>query len=172
MSKRSERKKRAEERRKEKRKQLIISGIITGIFAIIMLVLGIIGFVNNRNTYMDYTKSEDVRTVDASVMDVEVHSRKDEYGKKYFYYRSKVSYSVDNQNYEGEVELDEQPKTGDIVSVKVYKTKKGEYCIPEVTNDTTYMLYNVLYLGVAIFGIILLVIVVIVLLPDRKNSKK
>lgn len=172
MSKRSERKKRAEERRKEKRKQTLIGAAITITFAVIMLALGLIGFTMNRSKYNDYTNSTDVRNVEGIVTGVEVKSREDDYGKKYFYYVTKVFYTVDNVDYEDKTELDIQHKIGDTVEVKVYKNSVGEYRIPQVTNETAYKMYNILYIGVAIFGLVLILMSLFVLIPDKKDKKK
>ena len=172
MSKRSEKKKRAEERRKEERKKTLIGGAITMTFAAIMLALGLIGFFMNRAKFNDYTNSTDVRKVEGMVTGVEVKSRDDEYGRKYYYYVTKVFYTVDNVDYEDKTELDIQHKIGDSVEVTVYKTSVGEYRIPEVTNETAYKMYNMLYIGVAIFGFVLIVISIIVFLPDKENGGK
>ncbi len=172
MSKRSEKKKRAEERRKEERKKTLIGGAITMTFAAIMLALGLIGFFMNRAKFNDYTNSTDVRKVEGMVTGVEVKSRDDEYGRKYYYYVTKVFYTVDNVDYEDKTELDIQHKIGDSVEVTVYKTSVGEYRIPEVTNETAYKMYNMLYIGVAIFGFVLIVISIIVLLPEKENGGK
>ncbi|MBR5349007.1 MAG: DUF3592 domain-containing protein [Lachnospiraceae bacterium] len=172
MSKRSERKKRAEERKKEARKKLIQGAVITMVFATAMLVLGIIGFVSNRNRYEDYSSSSDVRMVDAQVTDVETKSRKDEYGKTYYFYKAKVTYTIDGTEYKGVNEFDDAVKKGDAVRVKVYKSKDGTYKIPEVTNETANKLYNILYLCVAGFGAVLLVIGIIVLIPKQEKKEQ
>ena len=170
MSKKSEKKKRAEERKKEARKKTLISGAVTITFAVIMLALGVIGIITNRSKYYDYVNSTDVRDVEGVVKSVEVKSRKDDYGKKYFYYVTKVSYSVDNVEYEDKKEFDTQYKPGETVNVTVYKSNNGKFKIPEILNETAYTLYNVLYLGVAIFGIVLIIISIFVLLPDKKDK--
>ena len=172
MSKRSEKKKRAEERRKEERKKTLIGAAITMTFAGIMLALGLIGFFMNRAKFNDYTNSTDVRKVEGTVTGVEVKSRDDEYGRKYYYYMTKVFYTVDNVDYEDKTEFDTQYKIGDTVEVTVYKTSVGEYRIPEVTNETAYKMYNMLYIGVAIFGFVLILIGIFVLLPDKKDGGK
>jgi len=171
MSKRAEKKKRAEERRKEKRKQLLVGGIITIVFALTMMILGILGYVNNRSEYTEYKDSEDVRTVEGKITRVDVHSREDEYGKEYYYYKVAVSFRVDNTDYEDETELKKRPNIGDTVTVEVYKTKEGEYRIPETSDDASYRIDSFVYLGVAIFGFVLLVIAIIVLLPEKKTAK-
>ena len=171
MSKRSERKKRAEERKKEARKKLIQGAVITMVFAAAMLVLGIIGFISNRKRYEDYSSSPDVRMIDAQVTDVETKSRKDEYGKKKYYYEAKVTYVVDGTEYKGVDEFDEAVKKGDAVRVKVYRTKDGAYKIAAVTNETASKLYNILYICVAAFGAVLLVIGIIVLIPQKEKKE-
>ncbi len=171
MSKRSERKKRAEERKKEARKKLIQGAVITMVFAAAMLVLGIIGFISNRKRYEDYSSSPDVRMIDAQVTDVETKSRKDEYGKKIYYYKAKVTYVVDGTEYKGVDEFDDAVKKGDAVRVKVYRAKDGAYKIAAVTNETASKLYNILYICVAAFGAVLLVIGIIVLIPQKEKKE-
>lgn len=170
MSKRSERKKRAEERKKEARKKLIQGAVITMVFATAMLVLGIVGYISNRNRFEDYSSSSDVRMVDAQVTDVETKSRKDEYGTKYYYYKAKVTYAIDGTEYKGVNEFDDEVKKGDAVRVKVYKAKDGTYKIPEVTNETANKIYNILYICAAAFGAVLLLISIIVLIPSKKDK--
>ncbi len=171
MSKRSERKKRAQERKKEARKKLIQGAVITMVFAAAMLVLGIIGFISNRKRYEDYSSSPDVRMIDAQVTDVETKSRKDEYGKKNYYYKAKVTYVVDGTEYKGVDEFDDAVKKGDAVRVKVYRAKDGAYKIAAVTNETASKLYNILYICVAAFGAVLLVIGIIVLIPQKEKKE-
>ncbi|MBO7515664.1 MAG: DUF3592 domain-containing protein [Lachnospiraceae bacterium] len=171
MSKRSERKKRAQERKKEARKKAIQGAVITMVFAAAMLVLGIIGFISNRKRYEDYASSPDVRMVDAQVTDVETKSRKDEYGKKNYYYKAKVTYVVDGTEYKGVDEFDDAVKKGDAVRVKVYQAKDGGYKIAAVTNETASKLYNILYICVAAFGAVLLVIGIIVLIPQKEKKE-
>ena len=171
MSKRAERKKRAEERKKEARKKAIQGAVITMVFAAAMLVLGIIGFISNRKRYEDYASSPDVRMVDAQVTDVETKSRKDEYGKKNYYYKAKVTYVVDGTEYKGVDEFDDAIKKGDAVRVKVDRAKDGAYKIAAVTNETASKLYNILYICVAAFGAVLLVIGIIVLIPQKEKKE-
>lgn len=171
MSKRSERKKRAQERKKEARKKAIQGAVITMVFAAAMLVLGIIGFISNRKRFEDYSTSPDVRTIDAQVTDVETKSRKDEYGKKNYYYKAKVTYVVDGTEYKGVDEFDDAVKKGDAVRVKVYRAKDGAYKIAAVTNETASKLYNILYICVAAFGAVLLVIGIIVLIPQKEKKE-
>ena len=171
MSKRSERKKRAEERKKEARKKAIQGAVITMVFAAAMLVLGIIGFISNRKRFEDYSTSPDVRMVDAQVTDVETKSRKDEYDKKNYYYKAKVAYVVDGTEYKGVDEFDDAVKKGDAVRVKVYRAKDGAYKIAAVTNETASKLYNILYICVAAFGAVLLVIGIIVLIPQKEKKE-
>ena len=172
MSKRSERKKRVEERKKEARKKLIQGAVITMVFAAAMLVLGIIGFISNRKRFEDYSSSPDVRMIDAQVTDVETKSRKDEYGKKNYYYKAKVTYVVDGTEYKGVDEFDDAIKKGDAVRVKVYQAKDGTYKIPAVTNETASKLYNILYICVAAFGAVLLLIGLFVLISSLKDKGK
>ncbi len=171
MSKRSERKKRVEERKKEARKKLIQGAVITMVFAAAMLVLGIIGFISNRKRYEDYSSSPDVRMIDAQVTDVETKSRKDEYGKKNYYYKAKVTYVVDGTEYKGVDEFDDAVKKGDAVRVKVYRAEDEAYKIAAVTNETASKLYNILYICVAAFGAVLLVIGIIVLIPQKEKKE-
>ncbi|MBO4478636.1 MAG: DUF3592 domain-containing protein [Lachnospiraceae bacterium] len=172
MSKRSERKKRAEERKKEARKKMIQGAVITMVFAAVMLVLGIVGYVSNRDRYEDYSTSSDVRMVDAQVTDVETKSRKDEYGTKRYYYKAQVTYEIDGTEYKGVNEFDDEVKKGDAVRVKVYLAKDGTYKIPAVTNETASKLNNILYICVAAFGAVLLLIGLFVLISSLKDKGK
>ena len=169
MSKRSERKQRAEERKKEARRKLVRGAIIVIVFALSMLVLGVVGFISNRDKYAEYEASEDVRKVDAVVTSVETKSRKDEYGTKYYYYKAKVTYTVDGTEYNGVDEFDKQVKVGETVRVEVYKAKNGTFKIPEITNKTANQLYNILYIAVAVFGFVLVVISIVVLIPKKEK---
>lgn len=92
-----------------------------------------------------------------------------ESGTKYYYYKAKVTYTVDGTEYNGVDEFDTQVKVGETVRVEVYKAKNGTYKIPEITNKTASQLYNILYIAVAVFGFVLIVISIVVLIPKKEK---
>ena len=169
MSTMAERKK---EREREKRRKQLQGAIITSLFGLFFLILGIWGFLGNRSKYLGYKNSKDIRVVSATVDYAEIKSRKDENGGKENYWVAKLKYSVDGKEYTGKHEYLSEVKKGDVLNVEVYRDKKGDFLIPEYTTESLYKLYNVLYLAAAGFGLLLLIIVVVVCLPDKKEKKK
>ncbi|MBQ9827671.1 MAG: hypothetical protein IJM62_03205 [Lachnospiraceae bacterium] len=166
MSRRSEK----AERKKEKRKKLIRDAILTAAFGVLFLILGIIGLRSNRAKYYDYKESTDIRTVDATVVSREVHTRKDDYGYEVYYWKADVSYTVDGREYTGTKEFSTEVSPGDVKKIEVYRTSEGEYRIPEVVSDTTYKMWKILYIAVTAVGAILLLISIVVVVSD-KNKK-
>lgn len=158
------------ERQKEKRKQTIRDACIVGVIALIFLVLGIIGLVNHKSSYNDYKDSDDVRKVDAVITYVEVKSRKGDYDKKVYYWKADVEYEVNGEEFSGTTEFSTEVKKGDTRSIEVFRSKDGSYKIPEITNDTAYKIWSILYIGSIVLGVILGIICVVVALPDGKKK--
>ncbi len=158
------------ERQKERRKKTIRDACIVGAIGLIFLILGIIGFILNRSDFDEYSHSDDVRTVAAEITDASIHSRKDEYGTKKNYWKAEVKYEVDGEEYTGKTEFNSEVKKGDTRNIEVFRAKNGSYKIPEITSDTANKIYSLLYIGAAVFGLILIIIGVVVALPD--NGKK
>jgi len=165
MSKKSERK-------KEQRKKTIRDACFVGAIALVFLVLGIVGFISNRRSFNEYGDSSDKRYVDAEITYAEIHSRKGDYGYKENYWKADVKYEVDGTEYTGKTEFSKEVKQGDTRSIEVYRARNGKYKIPEVTSDTAYKLWSILYIAAAALGLILLIISVIVALPDNDQKKK
>jgi hypothetical protein len=165
MSKKSERKRRARVRK-------LKGALVTSLFGLFFLILGLIGYFSNRAKFMEYRNSEDVRMVEATVDYVDIRSRKGEYDKMEEYWKAKLKYTVDGKEYTGKFEYLDEVKKGDVKMVEVYRTKKGEYLIPEYTTDSVYNLYNIFYFASIGLGLFFLVIVIIVLLPDKDAKKK
>jgi hypothetical protein len=158
------------ERQKEKRKKDIRDACIVGVFALFFLILGIIGFVSSRSKYDEYSKSDDVRKVEATITYAEIHSRKDDYGTKKDYWKADIEFTVDGEEFKDKCEFSSEVKKGDTRKVEVYRAKDGTYKVPEITSDTGMKLESILYIGAAVFGLILGIICVVVALPDK--SKK
>lgn len=159
-----------EERRKQKRKESIRMSIIAGVVALLLIIGGIIGYFWIKSKYNDYADSKDVRNVDAEVLSVEVHSRKNEYDTKVYYWKTKVAYTVNGTEYEDEKEFSSEVKKGDIKKIEVYQDSKGEYRVPSVVSETGTKLTAWIFLGVAGFGVLVGVAAVVIALPD--NDKK
>ena len=172
MGSRSERK---QQKKAEARKESLRNAAVTGAVALVLLALGVFGFVNNYSRYHAYTDSGDHRTVDAEVTRVDVHSRKNETGRKEFYWDAEVSFEVEGTVYTGKEEFSSEVRPGDVRKVDVYRAKDGAYKIPEVTSETGYTLWNILCIGVAVVGLFLAAAAVFIALtekePDRKSAK-
>ena len=166
MSKRAERKAKAE----EKRKKLKRDGMIVMLFAVLFLALGIVGIVRSRSAYRGYAESEDIRSVDANVTYAAIHSRKGEYGKKVDYWTADLQYEIDGVTYTGKKEFSSAVQKGDVRTVEVYLSPKGDYRIPEYTSGSAYGIMNIVYIGSAVLGLLLGVITAVVcFVPDQKK---
>ena len=166
MSKKEERRKRQEQKRKESIRLAIICGVV----ALLLIVGGIVGYLWIHSKYSDYADSKDIRKVDAEVLQVEVHSRKNEYDTKVFYWKADVIYNVDGTDYEDEKEFDSEVKVGDIKKIEVYQDKRGDYRVPTVVSGNWSTIVGWIFLGVAGLGVLVGIAAVIVALPDDKNK--
>ncbi len=162
-----------EERRKQERKESIRMAIIAGVVALLLIVGGIIGYFWIKSKYNDYADSKDTRTVDAEVLSVEVHSRKNEWDTKVFYWKAQVAYSVDGNEYKDEKEFSSEVKKGDIKKIEVYQNSKGEYRVPTVVSETGTQLTAWIFLGVSGFGVLVGIAAILIALPnnDQKSGK-
>ncbi len=168
MSKRSERKARAEEKRRQQRK----NGILVMLFAALFLVLGITGIIRSRIAYRGYAESEDIRNVEADITYAEIHSRKNQYGRKENYWKADLQYEIDGTVYTGRTEFSAEVKKGDVRTVEVYRTPKGDYRIPVYRSGGAYGLMNIVYVGSAAFGLLLgIMTAVVCFLPDSQQKK-
>ena len=126
--------------------------------------------MSSRSKYDEYSKSDDVRKVEATITYAEIHSRKDDYGTKKDYWKADIEFTVDGEKFKDKCEFSSEVKKGDTRKVEVYRAKDGTYKVPEITSDTGMKLESILYIGAAVFGLILGIISVVVALPDK--SKK
>ena len=172
MSRRSERKARAE----EKRKKLKRDGIFVMLFAVLFLALGIVGIVRSRSAYRGYAESEDIRNVEANVTYAAVHSRKGEYGRKEEYWTADLQYEIDGVTYTGKKEFSSAVQKGDVRTVEVYLSPKGDYRIPAYTSGGAYGVMNIVYIGSAVVGLLLGIMTAVVCFlsdsPQKKNGKQ
>ena len=144
--------------------------IITGVVAILLIIGGIIGYFWIHSKYSSYADSKDIRKVEAEVMNVEVHSRKNEYDTKVFYWKADVIYSVNGDYYEDEKEFDSEVKKGDKKTIEVYQDKNGDYRVPSVVSEHWTTIVGWICLGVSGFGVLVGIAAVVIALPDKNNK--
>ena len=168
MSKREERRKRQE----QKRKETIRLAIIAGVVAVLLIIGGIIGYLWIHSKYSDYADSKDVRKVEAEVLQVEVHSRKNEYDTQVFYWKADVIYSVNGDYYEDVKEFDSEVKKGDKKTIEVYQDKNGDYRVPSVVSGHWTTIVGWIFLAVSGFGVLVGIAAVVIALPEKDNKKK
>lgn len=142
---------------------LIVYGV-----AAVFLVLGIYGILRSSRAYREYQNSTDVRTVEGTVTQVntkidivERHGRDEREITSYVH----LEYEVDGVIYSGkETFYDEELRIGDTISIEVYKTSKGDYKIPEVSNAFYMILLKICYYASLAVGFLIALAQTVVLI--------
>ena len=166
MSSKAERRR---ERAREKRRNTIKNAILVGAFGLFFLVLGILGIVISRSKYNDYKNSDDIRTVEATVLSSDIHSKKMKGERPEDYWKAKLSYNIEGKEYNAVKDYYSEVKKGDTVKLEVYHTKDGDYKPATVTTDDEYKLWNIIYIASAGLGLFFIIVSIVVALPEKKK---
>jgi hypothetical protein len=157
------------ERAKEKRKNTIKNAILVGCFGLFFLVMGILGIVISKSKYNDYKNSDDVRTVEAKVVNSDIHSEKRKNESRREYWKVKLSYEIDGKEYSAAKDYDYELKNGDTVKLEVYHSNDGSYKAAVTTSDAEYQIDNILFIASLGLGILLFIVSIVAALPDKKK---
>lgn len=109
------------------------------LLAIALFAGGIYGVVSSRTAKRDYNNSDDIRKVTAIVKDYQDMSDDDDYSDRK--YRAKLSFVVDGKTYTGTETYYRKISKGDMVTVEVYRTPKGEYKMSPEGNPIYFLVY-------------------------------
>ena len=157
------------ERAKEKRKNTIKNAILVACFGLFFLVMGILGIVISKSKYNDYKNSDDVRTVEAKVVNSDIHSEKRKNESRREYWKVKLSYEIDGKEYSAAKDYDYELKKGDTVKLEVYHSNDGSYKAAVTTSDAEYQIDNILFIASLGLGILLIIVSIVAALPDKKR---
>ena len=117
------------------------------IFAVVLIVIGIIMLMLNNRTYDEFKNSDDVRDVEAEVVavhkeDIQKKVYDDEDDKTKFHYEysrtvyhTELKFVVNDVEYKVKKDYNDYHSEGDKVNIQVFKNKKGVYKIPQISND-------------------------------------
>ena len=104
--------------------------LICGIF----IAIGFWGIYENNEEYKNYSKSDDIRQIDAKVLEViesDVISNGEKVGKSYYYnleyFIDGVKYNTKSLEYSYDTKPVEPLKVGDMKKVVVFKDSYGNY---------------------------------------------
>ena len=146
---------------KPARKEIGKYDILALLFGLGMLVAGIVGVVTSLAAADDYNNSDNIRTVDAVIETIErseeKHEGKEDWNNKRKNYietihKMNLSFVVDGKTHEGKYdcrtfsydperdEFYQQLKSGDTVSVEVYRSRNGEYKIAGEESPINFLL--------------------------------
>lgn len=146
---------------KPARKKIGKYDILALLFGLGMLVAGIVGVVTSLAAADEYNHSDDIRTVDAVIERIErseeKHVDKEDWNNKRKNYvetihKMSLSFVVDGKAHEGKYdyrtfsydpekdEFYQQLKSGDTVSVEVYRSRNGEYKIVHEEAPVNFLL--------------------------------
>ena len=157
------------ERAKEKRKNTIKNAILVGCFGLFFLIMGVLGIVISKSKYNDYKNSDDVRTVEAKVVNSDIHSEKRKNESRREYWKVKLSYEIDGKKYSAVKDYDYELKKGDTVKLEVYHSNDGSYKAAVTTSDAEYQIDNILFIASLGLGILLIIVSIVAALPDKKR---
>lgn len=157
------------ERAKEKRKNTIKNAILVGCFGLFFLIMGVLGIVISKSKYNDYKNSDDVRTVEAKVVNSDIHSEKRKNESRREYWKVKLSYEIDGKEYSAAKDYDYELKKGDTVKLEVYHSNDGSYKAAVTTSDAEYQIDNILFIASLGLGILLIIVSIVAALPDKKK---
>ena len=147
---------------KPARKKISKHDILALLFGLGMLVAGVAGAVTSLAAADDYSKSSDIRTVNAVIETIErrreKHEDKEDWNNERKNYTETIhkmtlSFVVDGTTYQGKYdyhtlsydrERDQfyhQLTAGDTISVEVYRSRNGEYKIVDEGGPVNFLLY-------------------------------
>lgn len=128
-----------------------ILGILLGIG---FFVAGILGIVTSRISANDYNNSSDIRRIDAVIEKIQSHEEKDKNKRvTKVTYKTVVSFVIDGKTYEDKYVfcdfpkeyvvnfMNDQPRSGDTISIEVYKSQDGTYKVSPDNNPVDFLLY-------------------------------
>jgi Protein of unknown function (DUF3592). len=167
MSSKAERRR---EKAREKRKNTIKNAILVGCFGLFFLVMGILGIVISKSKYNDYKNSDDIRTVEAKVLNSDIHSEKRKNERRREYWKVKLSYEIDGKEYNAIKDYDYELKKGDTVKLEVYHSKDGSYKAAVTTSDAEFRIDNILFIASLGLGLFLIIVSIVAALPDKKKQ--
>lgn len=166
---------------KPARKKISKHDILALLFGLGMLVAGVAGAVTSLAAADDYSKSSDIRTVNAVIETIErrreKHEDKEDWNNERKNYTETIhkmtlSFVVDGTTYQGKYdyhtlsydrERDQfynQLKRGDTIPVDVYKSRDGTYKVSPDNNPVDFLLYcaaipvGLIIAAVIIYGIL------------------
>lgn len=150
-------------------KKNLIYEIVALILGLILLVGGVYEIVASRIASHEYKKSTDIREVTAVVADYKIHTDDDDdsYTDR-TEYEAKLYFKVEGKIYEGKETYYHEISTGDMVTVTVYKTKKGDYKIEPEGNPVKFLLYCI----AIVIGLVLTAAMINSLTSDNSEEKK
>ena len=165
MSKKNDKRKRNLEREKKHAKEafwLIVP-------AVIFLILGVVGLIQNGNYLKEYEESEDIRTVEAVITDSKL--KDDTAGERTWY--AHLEYEIDGKTYNDGIYLFTwEADVGDKVKVEVYKRPNGKYVIPDVHDSGSLAIENIwMYISLVV-GAGLMLGGMILLVPALRKMKE
>ena len=144
MKKRASRRARARKERRLSRR----SGYIV---AALLVIIGILGAVFSGQRYREYQKSDDVRTVQATVLDVDTATKKDENGFRQTVWKTHLQYEVNGKTYKDSAVFETEVKVGGVEEIEVYRTPRGAYRIPRTSESR---IARALFIGIALIGVL------------------
>lgn len=162
-------------RKKSAKSRNIKDALIIYAIAVVFLALGIYGIVSGNASFREYQNSTDVRTVESTAVYVQSESETiehDTYTEERVTWYATLEYEIDGVTYSDKEKFETEVNIGDTKTIEVYRTSKGDYKIPEVTNVIQLTLMKILYWGSIILGLLLAVIQTVLLFEREKNVKK
>lgn len=165
---------------KNKEKKSLKMTIFIIAAGISLVIAGVFGIVTSRIDSNEYKNSDDIRKISAVIVDFSTHDNKDDNDNvEYTTYKFNVSYEIGGKAYKGNYEKRvwssstaekytyDKLRKGDKILVEVYKTSKGEYKLAPEENPV----YFFLYCAAIPVGLVLVVIMVIELVTDKRKNK-
>lgn len=162
MSRKNEKRKRNLEREKANAR----TAIVPIAAAVVFLLLGVLGFVQNSRYLKEYETSGDIRKVEAAVTDTK--RRDDSTGERSWY--THLQYEVDGKSYRDTATLyTHAVNVGETVTVEVYQRPNGAYAIPEIRDASELAAKNILNcISLAAGAVLMTASVVFLVLAVRK----
>ncbi len=157
------------EKTRKSKKDLIyyIAALILGL---VLLIGGFYEAVTSKIAAHEYKNSSDIRDVTAVVADYEIRSDDDDDSyESRTKYDAKLYFKVDGKTYEGKKTFYNEISKGDMVTVSVYKTKKGAYKIESKGSPFDFLLYCI---SIAIGTVITAAMITVLISDDSKKKKK
>ena len=153
----------------QKSKKDLIYYIAALILGLVLLIGGFYEAVTSRIAAHECKNSSDIRDVTAVVSDYEIRSDDDDDSyESRTKYDAKLYFKVDGKIYEGKKTFYNEISKGDLVTVTVYKTKKGDYKIEPEGNPVKFLLYCI----AIVIGLVLTAAMINSLTSDNSEEKK